>query len=134
MRGGLWCTITPSAPLGELLWHICEADTAVEVLRPIVVATYYSDIVHKLSSAQPLLLALPRCNLSATTLTPLQGERAPRIVVATYFGDIVHNLDVVDAALRGVHGLHVDLVRHPEQLDAVVQHLGPLQVCSYIHS
>ena len=63
-------------------------------------------------------------------LTALQGSKGPQIVLATYFGDIVHNFDVVDSALQGTHALHVDLVRHPEQLEKVIQHLGPKQVLS----
>ena len=63
-------------------------------------------------------------------LSSLQGSTIPQIVLATYFGDIVHNLDVVDAALQNTYALHVDLVRHPEQLEQVVQHLGPKQTLS----
>jgi 5-methyltetrahydropteroyltriglutamate--homocysteine methyltransferase len=63
-------------------------------------------------------------------LTALQGKAGPQLVVATYFGDIVHNFDVVDAALTGAYALHVDLVRHPEQLSKVVEHLGPKQILS----
>ncbi|OGM47074.1 cobalamin-independent methionine synthase MetH/D [Aspergillus bombycis] len=57
------------------------------------------------------------------------GDKAPRIVLATYFGDIVHNIDVLPA-LHSLHGIHVDLVRNPEQLDTVVGALGPNQVLS----
>ncbi|KAF2759688.1 cobalamin-independent methionine synthase [Pseudovirgaria hyperparasitica] len=53
----------------------------------------------------------------------------PKIVLATYFGDIVHNFDVLPA-LANVHALHVDLVRHPEQLEPVISQLGPNQVLS----
>ncbi|KAL1302862.1 hypothetical protein AAFC00_003191 [Neodothiora populina] len=60
----------------------------------------------------------------------LTAAAGPQIVLATYFGDIVHNLDVVDAALKNVHALHVDLVRNPEQLQQVIEHLGPKQVLS----
>ncbi|EME38542.1 hypothetical protein DOTSEDRAFT_75904 [Dothistroma septosporum NZE10] len=63
-------------------------------------------------------------------LTALQGKEGPQLVLATYFGDIVHNFDVVDAALTKTHALHVDLVRHPEQLEKVVQHLGSNQILS----
>ncbi|KAK3099099.1 methionine-synthesizing 5- methyltetrahydropteroyltriglutamate--homocysteine methyltransferase, partial [Teratosphaeriaceae sp. CCFEE 6253] len=63
-------------------------------------------------------------------LTALQGKEGPQIVLATYFGDIVHNLDVVDSALKGTYALHVDLVRNPEQLDKVVEHLGEKQILS----
>lgn len=57
------------------------------------------------------------------------GAAGPQITIATYFGDIVHNLDVVPA-FANLHALHVDLVRHPEQLDAVIKQLGPKQVLS----
>lgn len=46
----------------------------------------------------------------------------PQLVFATYFGDIVHNLESVP---KDVYAVHVDLVRNPEQLDAVVAALGP---------
>ena len=57
------------------------------------------------------------------------GDKAPRIVLATYFGDIVHNIDVLPA-LHNLYGIHIDLVRNPEQLDTVVGALGPNQVLS----
>ncbi|KAK4549728.1 homocysteine methyltransferase Met26 [Oleoguttula mirabilis] len=63
-------------------------------------------------------------------LTALQGNSGPQIVLATYFGDIVHNFDVIDAALQGTYAFHVDLVRHPEQLEKVIEHLGPKQILS----
>lgn len=59
-----------------------------------------------------------------------QGSSIPQIVLATYFGDVVHNFDVIDGALQNTYAFHVDLVRHPEQLDKVVQHLGPKQILS----
>ena len=57
------------------------------------------------------------------------GSRAPEITVATYFGDIVHNKDVL-SSFGKLHGVHVDLVRNPEQLDTVMEGLGPKQVLS----
>ncbi|TIA25987.1 methionine synthase [Aureobasidium pullulans] len=60
----------------------------------------------------------------------LSAAQGPQIVLATYFGDIVHNFDVVDAAFKNLYALHVDLVRHPEQLQQVVDHLGPKQILS----
>ena len=63
-------------------------------------------------------------------LTALQGNSGPQIVLATYFGDIVHNFDVIDGALKNTYGLHVDLVRHPEQLGPVIEHLGSKQMLS----
>ena len=63
-------------------------------------------------------------------LSALQGKEGPQIVLATYFGDIVHNFDVVDGALKNLYGLHVDLVRNPEQLGPVIEHLGDKQILS----
>ncbi|WPH02203.1 putative 5-methyltetrahydropteroyltriglutamate--homocysteine methyltransferase [Acrodontium crateriforme] len=63
-------------------------------------------------------------------LAALQGEAGPQLVLATYFGDIVHNLEVVDSALQNVSAIHIDLVRNPEQLEKVIEHLGPKQVLS----
>lgn len=57
------------------------------------------------------------------------GAQAPRLTLATYFGDIVHNIDVLPA-LHSLHGIHIDLVRNPEQLDTVVSALGPNQTLS----
>ncbi|KAL8365558.1 hypothetical protein RB595_004399 [Gaeumannomyces hyphopodioides] len=50
------------------------------------------------------------------------GDKIPKLVFATYFGDIVHNLEAVP---KDVYAVHVDLVRNPEQLEAVVGALGP---------
>lgn len=57
------------------------------------------------------------------------GSRAPELTVATYFGDIVHNKDVL-SSFEKLHGVHIDLVRNPEQLDTVMEGLGPNQVLS----
>ncbi|KAK4983090.1 methionine-synthesizing 5-methyltetrahydropteroyltriglutamate--homocysteine methyltransferase [Elasticomyces elasticus] len=91
------------------------ADT-VQIDEPVLVFDLPSKIREAFKPAYQKLSAL--------------GDKAPRIVVATYFGDIVHNLDIVDAAFKDVYALHVDLVRNPEQLDEVVQHLGPKQTLS----
>lgn len=61
-------------------------------------------------------------------LTALK-EKAPKIIVASYFGDIVHNLDVL-SAFGNVQGIHIDLVRNPEQLETVLGALGPKQILS----
>jgi 5-methyltetrahydropteroyltriglutamate--homocysteine methyltransferase len=58
-----------------------------------------------------------------------QGSAVPSVVVATYFGDIVHNFDVLPA-FANAQGLHVDLVRNPEQLEPVLKQLGPNQILS----
>ncbi|EEA24353.1 methionine-synthesizing 5- methyltetrahydropteroyltriglutamate--homocysteine methyltransferase [Talaromyces marneffei ATCC 18224] len=57
------------------------------------------------------------------------GAAGPELTVATYFGDIVHNIDAV-SAFSGLHALHVDLVRNPEQLETVIKALGPKQTLS----
>jgi 5-methyltetrahydropteroyltriglutamate--homocysteine methyltransferase len=57
------------------------------------------------------------------------GAAGPQVTLATYFGDIVHNIDVLPA-FANIHALHVDLVRHPEQLEPVIKQLAPKQVLS----
>ena len=57
------------------------------------------------------------------------GSKAPEITIATYFGDIVHNQDVL-SSFHNLHGLHIDAVRNPEQLETIMQALGPKQVLS----
>jgi len=59
----------------------------------------------------------------------LTSAGGPKILVATYFGDIVHNFDVLPA-LAKTDGLHIDLVRNPEQLNSVIEHLGSNQTLS----
>ncbi|KAI5298024.1 methionine-synthesizing 5- methyltetrahydropteroyltriglutamate--homocysteine methyltransferase, partial [Ascosphaera atra] len=57
------------------------------------------------------------------------NDKAPRLTLATYFGDIAHNVDVL-YHLRGLHAIHVDLVRNPEQLEFVIGALGENQTLS----
>ena len=52
----------------------------------------------------------------------------PDILLATYFGALGDNLSL--ATTLPVEGLHVDLVRAPEQLDAVVRNLPASRVLS----
>jgi 5-methyltetrahydropteroyltriglutamate--homocysteine methyltransferase len=59
----------------------------------------------------------------------LVGANLPKLVLATYFGDIVHNFDVLPG-LQSVYGIHVDLVRNPEQLEPVIAQLGSSQILS----
>ncbi|KAK8197539.1 cobalamin-independent synthase [Phyllosticta capitalensis] len=59
----------------------------------------------------------------------LSGANLPNLVFTTYFGDIVHNFDVV-ANVSHLYGLHVDLVRNPEQLLPVIEKLGSKQILS----
>ncbi|HUH56146.1 MAG TPA: 5-methyltetrahydropteroyltriglutamate--homocysteine S-methyltransferase [Rhodanobacter sp.] len=58
----------------------------------------------------------------------LAAAGGPRILLASYFGALGDNLPV--AASLPVDGLHVDLVRAPGQLDAVLDALSPTQVLS----
>ena len=57
------------------------------------------------------------------------GSKIPKLVFATYFGDIVHNHDVLSST-SDLYGIHIDVVRHPEQLETVMGALGPHQVLS----
>lgn len=59
----------------------------------------------------------------------LAGGSLPNLVLATYFGDIVHNFDVFPS-IQSVYGIHIDLVRNPEQLDSVIGQLGSNQILS----
>ena len=47
------------------------------------------------------------------------GRAGPKVMLATYFGGLENNLSL--AASLPVAGLHIDLARAPEQLDAVVK-------------
>lgn len=49
------------------------------------------------------------------------AETGPKVLLATYFGHLRGNLEL--AANLPVAGLHVDLVRAPEQLDALLKHV-----------
>ncbi|KAL8770283.1 MAG: hypothetical protein Q9209_003919 [Squamulea sp. 1 TL-2023] len=57
------------------------------------------------------------------------GDKAPKLVFATYFGDIVHNIDVLKS-LQNLYAIHIDVVRNPEQLETVIDALGPKQTLS----
>jgi 5-methyltetrahydropteroyltriglutamate--homocysteine methyltransferase len=59
--------------------------------------------------------------------TLLDGDR-PRCLVATYFGDLGDNTDL--AITLPVDGLHVDLVRGPDQLPPLLERIGDDQVLS----
>ena len=57
------------------------------------------------------------------------GGKIPELVVATYFGDIIHNYDVLPS-FSSLHGLHIDVVRNPEQLETIMGALGEKQLLS----
>lgn len=109
--------------------------TLLDKLIPV-----YVELLQKLKAAgaetvqidEPILVFdLPKAAKDAfkPAYEALTAAGFPSLVLATYFGDIVHNFDVLPA-LSHVHGIHVDLVRNPEQLDSVIQHLGPKQILS----
>ncbi|WP_323017570.1 5-methyltetrahydropteroyltriglutamate--homocysteine S-methyltransferase [Castellaniella sp.] len=76
-----------------------------------------------------LVLDLPAAwkNAFAAVYARLAAQ-GPKVLLATYFGGIGDNLDVVRAL--PVQGLHVDLVRAPAQLDAVLSGVRDDQVLS----
>lgn len=55
------------------------------------------------------------------------GSRIPKLALTTYFGDIVHNIEAIP---KDIYALHIDLVRNPEQLETVVNALGPNTILS----
>ncbi|RKP06943.1 cobalamin-independent synthase [Thamnocephalis sphaerospora] len=50
------------------------------------------------------------------------GQSKLRLLLTTYFGSVGNNLDLLTQL--PIHGVHVDLARAPEQLDAVLNALG----------
>ena len=58
----------------------------------------------------------------------LTNGSSPKIMLTTYFGSLADNLST--ALALPVHGLHVDLVRAPEQLDAILAGARPDLVLS----
>ncbi|KAJ4294468.1 methionine-synthesizing 5- methyltetrahydropteroyltriglutamate--homocysteine methyltransferase [Kalmusia sp. IMI 367209] len=98
----------------ELLKKLKEAGAeTVQIDEPVLV----QDLPQKVKDAfKPAYQALTAAGL-------------PKLVLATYFGDVVHNFDVFPS-LQSVYGIHVDLVRNPEQLDAVIGQLGSSQILS----
>ena len=86
---------------------------SVQIDEPILVFDLKPEIKNAFKPAYEAIAAL--------------GSDAPAVTVATYFGDIVHNFDVLPAFAK-VQGIHVDLARNPEQLEAVIKQLGPTQI------
>ncbi|OOG66247.1 5-methyltetrahydropteroyltriglutamate--homocysteine S-methyltransferase [Rhodanobacter sp. B04] len=58
----------------------------------------------------------------------LARARTPRLLLASYFGALGDNLKLATAL--PVDGLHIDLVRAPEQLDSVLDALPPSHILS----
>jgi 5-methyltetrahydropteroyltriglutamate--homocysteine methyltransferase len=77
-----------------------------------------------------LVLDLPQAWRDAfkSVYAALAAAAAPKLLLATYFGGLGDNLSTVGAL--PVAGLHIDLVRAPEQLDAVLNVLRDDQILS----
>jgi 5-methyltetrahydropteroyltriglutamate--homocysteine methyltransferase len=99
----------------------------------------YEELLQKLAKAgadwvqidEPaLVLDLIPNELAAFELAykRLATVAGPRILLATYFGDLGGNLDT--AVSLPVAGLHIDLVRAPDQLSEVVSKLAPEKTLS----
>ena len=100
----------------ELLTKLKQAGAEyVQIDEPVLVLDLSAKVKNAFKPAYEKLAAL--------------GSRGPSLGVATYFGDIVHNIDVLES-LKGVHAIHVDIVRNPEQLETVIAALGPQQSLS----
>ncbi|KAG0239261.1 5-methyltetrahydropteroyltriglutamate-homocysteine S-methyltransferase [Mortierella sp. GBAus27b] len=56
------------------------------------------------------------------------SSRSLKFLIATYFGRIDSNVSFIKTS--GIAGLHIDLVRAPEQLQHVIANLGETQVLS----
>ena len=52
-----------------------------------------------------------------------------KLLLTTYFGSIAHNQDIISSGLN-IQGLHIDLVRAPEQLDQIIAAIGPKTMLS----
>ncbi|WP_240230922.1 5-methyltetrahydropteroyltriglutamate--homocysteine S-methyltransferase [Devosia lacusdianchii] len=77
------------------------------------------------------ILALDLCDVQRAALRrayEVLQPVAPRIMLATYFGALLDNTDL--AASLPVAGLHIDLVRAPEQLATVLKALPTSKVLS----
>lgn len=98
----------------ELLAKLKEAGaTTVQIDEPILVLDLPAKAKAAFKPTYEKLLSL--------------GDKIPKLVFSTYFGDIVHNLEAVP---KDVYAVHVDLVRNPEQLEAVIGALGPKTILS----
>lgn len=121
----LWLGKTKGTPFDKL--------ASLERLLPL-----YTEIFQRLAAQgvewvqidEPILvLDLPRAWQNAFERTYQQLQRAPlKKLVATYFGGLEDNLGL--AAGLPVEGLHVDLVRAPEQLPELLDRLPADKVMS----
>lgn len=105
----------------ELLKKLKEAGAeSVQIDEPVLVFDLRPEVKNAFKPAYEAFAA--------------EGSAIPSLIVATYFGDIVHNFDIFPA-FANVQGIHVDLVRNPEQLEPVIKQLGPSQIlCQWTSS
>ena len=100
----------------ELLKKLKEAGAeSVQIDEPILVQDLPTPVKNAFKGAYGALGSL--------------GNSAPKITFTTYFGDIIHNIGILDS-LKTLHAIHIDLVRAPEQLDKVIESIGPNQTLS----
>lgn len=122
-----------------LLSKTTDGSAALELLDALLPS--YVDLLAQLRAAgadwvqmdEPLLVQDLDAGARAAferAYAVLGGNAAarPKLLLATYFGALDDNLSL--AAALPVDGLHVDLVRAPEQLDAVLQALPAGRVLS----
>ncbi len=120
--------------IGPVTWASL-AKTRSEGLDPVelvpAMLPVYRDLLDRLAAAGADWVQIDEPIL-ATDLGELQraafwtaydelAKSAPKLMVASYFGALGQNLDL--ALKLPVAGLHIDLVRAPEQLDAVLANL-----------
>lgn len=99
----------------ELLKKFAEAGVEwVQIDEPILVFDLPEDVKHEFKAAYDYLATV---------------DGRLKVLFTTYFGSITHNLDVISSGLH-IQGLHIDLVRAPEQLDQVIAAIGPKTVLS----
>ncbi|MGV1681828.1 5-methyltetrahydropteroyltriglutamate--homocysteine S-methyltransferase [Sphingopyxis sp. NJF-3] len=126
----------PTRPvlLGPVSFLMLAKGKAVEplALLPALLETY-SEILARLAALgadwvqidEPCLVL----DLTADQRTAFErayarlATRGPKLMLTTYFGGLGDNLDLV--AELPVHGLHLDLVRAPDQLEPALARLQP---------
>ncbi|OBU66070.1 5-methyltetrahydropteroyltriglutamate--homocysteine S-methyltransferase [Stenotrophomonas maltophilia] len=120
-----------------LLSKTTDGSAALDLLDALLPA--YAELLGKLEEAgadwvqldEPVLVQDLDAEARAAferAYAVLDTARRPKLLVATYFGALEDNLAL--AAGLPVEGLHVDLVRAPEQLDALLKALPPERVLS----
>ncbi|WP_447750291.1 5-methyltetrahydropteroyltriglutamate--homocysteine S-methyltransferase [Sphingopyxis fribergensis] len=120
--------------LGPVSYLMLAKGKAVEplALLPQLLDTY-ADILARLAGAgaewvqidEPcLVLDLDDAQRTAFARAYARlATRGPKLMLTTYFGGLGDNLDLV--AELPVHGLHLDLVRAPDQLEPALARLQP---------